>query len=109
RCSSLSPYAALFRSSHDSCTPNGLSEDSIADQISLYYFSDVPRLMKILNSRTHQVGDTAAADEATAKRKDLNLRENALILAQSDVNNLQRKLEALREQMRQSEKHEAFL
>jgi hypothetical protein len=72
------------------------------DQVSLYYFTDVPRLMHALNDRTQLVGGIADAQaQADAKRTALVKAELDLADAQAVVNRYQKQLLDLKEQQRQ--------
>jgi hypothetical protein len=74
-----------------------------ADQVSLFYFSDVPRLMQILNPATYEIGGiSTAAEEAAKQRKELTTAELDLGDAQIAVSNAQTRLVALREELRQA-------
>lgn len=76
----------------------------IADQIRLYYFTDVERLVQILNSAvTKEGGVSEAADKAAAARKDLLNADLTLSDAQADVNKYQNQLLNLKEQLRQAQ------
>ncbi|MDX6498485.1 MAG: hypothetical protein QOG23_1745 [Blastocatellia bacterium] len=75
-----------------------------ADQVSLFYFSDVPRLMQILNPETYEVGGIrSASEEAASQRRSLTNAELDLADAQSEVNAAQQRVVALREELRQSQ------
>lgn len=77
--------------------------DFVGDQVSLFYFSDVPRLMQILNPDTREEGGIrGAADEAARERRALTSAELELADAQSVVNRYQVRLETLREELRQA-------
>lgn len=77
--------------------------DFEADQISLFYFTDVPRLMQVLNPAMYEVGGVvglrARAEEA---RRGLNEADIRLADAQAEVNTYQRRLEQLQEELRQA-------
>ena len=74
-----------------------------ADQVSLFYFSDVPRLMQILNPATYEIGGiSTAAEEAAKQRKELTTAELDLGDAQIAVSNAQTRLVALREELREA-------
>jgi hypothetical protein len=86
----------------------GSFENFEADQVSLFYFTDVRRLMYALNPSTFEMGGEADARERAAQaRRDLAEAELSLAEAQGQVNGNQRRLEELREEQRQS--HAQFL
>src|SRR5215470_18686341 len=87
----------------------GQDEDSVSKRVSLYYFSDVPRLMKILNGKTRKVVDREFTDEARKQHDSLAQEEANLINAQVEVNRLQTELLSLKEKLRQSQANVAFL
>jgi hypothetical protein len=73
-------------------------------QVSLFYFTDVPRLMQILNPSTYEVGGLKGASEQAAnERRKLSEAELALVDAQGDVNTAQTRVVALRERLRQTQ------
>lgn len=81
----------------------GSFENFQADQVSLYYFTDVRRLMQALNPTTFEMGGHADARELAAQaRRDLAAVELTLAESQGRVNTLQRRLEELKEEQRQS-------
>jgi len=83
-----------------------LNTDSVADQISLYYFNDVSRLMSLLNPKTRKVrADPKAVQEGKAKQRALLQAELELTKQQSEVNRLQADLQEKLERFRQSEAH----
>ena len=72
------------------------------DQVSLYYFTDVKRLMFALNPAVREIGGVAEAQEqATAQRKKLTEYEFELADAQASVNRYQKQVLDLQEQQRQ--------
>jgi hypothetical protein len=72
-----------------------------ADQISLFYFTDIPRLMQMLNSDSFENGGIkTASEEAAARRRELTNADLDLADAQSTVSTLQTKVQRLREQLR---------
>src|SRR5215213_221426 len=74
-----------------------------ADQVSLFYFTDIPRLMQMLNSETHEVGGIrTASEEAAGRRRELTNTELDLADAQSAVNSAQQRVVVLREELRQA-------
>lgn len=74
-----------------------------ADQVSLFYFTDIPRLMVMLNSDSFETGGIrTAAEEAASRRRELTNTELDLADAQTAVNAAQQRLEALREELRQA-------
>jgi len=76
----------------------------VADSIRLYYFTDVPRLIEILNPDVVQEGGVSeAADKAAAARKDLLNADLSLSDAQAEVNKYQNQLLNLKEQLRQAQ------
>lgn len=86
----------------------GSFENFEADQVSLFYFTDVKRLMYTLNPATFEMGGEADARERAAQaRRDLAEAELSLAEAQGQVNGNQRRLEDLREEQRQA--HAQFL
>ncbi len=81
----------------------GSFEKFEADQVSLFYFTDVPRLMQALNPATFEHGGIRDARErAEQVRRDLAESELTLANAQGSVNTHQRRLEDLREELRQA-------
>ncbi len=75
-----------------------------ADQVSLYYFTDIPRLMYALNEKVQTVGGAAdAAAKAAQQRADLAKSESDLGDAQAEVNRYQRQTLELEEQQRQEQ------
>lgn len=83
-------------------------ENFDADQVSLFYFTDVRRLMQALNSSAYEVGGVAdARARAEDARRELAQSELALAEAQGQVNTHQRRLDRLREEKRQA--HAEFL
>lgn len=84
-------------------TIGGNFENFQADQVSLFYFTDVPRLMQALNSSTFEVGGAAdARARAEQARRELAEAELTLAEAQGQVNAHQRRLRDLTEEQRQS-------
>ena len=85
---------------------DGLTGDASqfeADQVSLYYFTDVERIMKMLNSATYQIGGIQGAQERAAlERQRLTATELDLAAAVDQVNTAQRRLVTLEEELRQS-------
>ncbi|HWF89488.1 MAG TPA: hypothetical protein VN659_11670 [Pyrinomonadaceae bacterium] len=74
-----------------------------ADQVSLFYFTDVPRLMRMLNSESYEVGGIrTASEEAASRRRELTNADLDLADAQSAVNAAQQRLLVLREELRQA-------
>lgn len=74
-----------------------------ADQISLFYFTDIPRLMQMLNSESHEVGGIrTATEEAASRRRELTNADLDLADAQSAVNAAQQRVVVLREELRQA-------
>ena len=81
----------------------GTFAEFVEDQISLYYFTDVPRLMRILNSATYEVGGIQnAREQAAEQRRKLTEAELALSDAQAETNSQQRRKAELEEELRQS-------
>lgn len=81
----------------------GDAADFIADQVSLYYFSDVPRIMRILNAATYQVGGVQGARaQAALERRRLTETELDLAEAQAKVSAAQRSVSILQEELRQT-------
>jgi hypothetical protein len=73
-----------------------------SSQVSLFYFSDVPRLMQALNSNVRTIGGVAEAQQiATDQRKALAQAELDLADAQATVNKFQKQVLDLQEQQRQ--------
>jgi hypothetical protein len=71
-------------------------------QVSLFYFSDVSRLMEALNSNVRTIGGVAEAQQiATDQRKALAQAELDLADAQATVNKFQKQVLDLQEQQRQ--------
>ena len=85
---------------------DGLTGDASqfeADQVSLYYFSDVERIMKMLNPATYQIGGIKGAQERAAlERQRLTGTELDLAAAVDQVNTAQRRVVTLEEELRQS-------
>lgn len=85
---------------------DGLTGDAsefIADQVSLYYFTDVERIMKMLNNATYEVGGIKGARERAAlERQRLTATELDLAAAVDQVNTAQRRVVTLEEELRQS-------
>ena len=76
--------------------------DFETDQVSLYYFSDIPRLMYALNDRFQTMGGVAEAKaQADAQRTALTQTELDLADAQATVNRYQKQVLDLQEQQRQ--------
>ena len=74
------------------------------DQVSLYYFTDVPRLMYVLNENIRTVGGIPEAQaNAAAQRKALSQTEFELADAQATVNRYQKEVLDLQEQQRQAQ------
>ena len=74
------------------------------DQVSLYYFTDVQRLMYALNEGFQTMGGVAEAqEEAKAQRKALTQTELELADAQATVNRYQKQVLDLQEQQRQAQ------
>ena len=79
-------------------------ENAEADQVSLYYFTDVPRLMQVLNGSVQAIGGAADAQaKAAAQRTALMGAELELTDAQSNVDRYQKQVLDLQEQQRQSQ------
>jgi hypothetical protein len=77
--------------------------DFETDQVSLYYFSDIPRLMYALNERFQTMGGVAEAKaQADAQRTALTQTELDLADAQATVNRYQKQVLDLQEQQRQA-------
>ena len=75
--------------------------DFETDQVSLYYFSDIPRLMYALNERFQTMGGVAEARaQADAQRTALTQAELDLADAQATVNRYQKQVLDLQEQQR---------
>jgi hypothetical protein len=80
----------------------GDMQDFDTDQVSLYYFTDVSRLMYALNESTQTVGGVADAQaKAAAQRTTLMQAELDLADAQATVNQYQKQVLDLEEQQRQ--------
>lgn len=74
-----------------------------ADQVSLFYFTDIPRLMQMLNSDSFENGGIrTASEEAAARRRELTNADLDLADAQSAVNAAQQRVVTLREELRQA-------
>ena len=82
---------------------DGLTGDAsefIADQVSLYYFSDVERIMKMLNSATYEVGGIKGARERAAlERQKLMTTELDLAAALDEVNKAQTRVLTLQKEL----------
>ena len=77
--------------------------DFETDQVSLYYFSDIPRLMYALNDRFQTMGGvTEAKAQADAQRTALTQTELDLADAEATVNRYQKQVLDLQEQQRQA-------
>ena len=77
--------------------------DFETDQVSLYYFSDVARLMYALNDRFQNMGGVAEAKaQADAQRTALTQTELDLADAQATVNRYQKQVLDLQEEQRQA-------
>lgn len=71
--------------------------------VSLYYFTDVPRLMQILNPATYEIGGIKGLrEQAAEQRRKLTEAELSLADAQAEVSISQRRVEELQEELRQS-------
>ena len=85
---------------------DGLTGDASqfeADQVSLYYNTDVVRIMKMLNNATYEVGGVKGAQERAAlERQRLTATELDLEAAVDQVNTAQRRVVTLEEELRQS-------
>jgi hypothetical protein len=82
---------------------SGNSEDFDADQVSLYYFTDIPRLMYALNENVQQIGGVADAQAKAADQRAILLKaELDLAEEQASVNRYQRDTLDLQEQQRQT-------
>lgn len=76
----------------------------VSDQISLYYFPDVERIMKVLNSgTTSNVRDPQARSKATDARTALTRADLDVIDARTEVSNAQRRLQEIQEEQRQAQ------
>jgi hypothetical protein len=74
-----------------------------ADQVSLFYFTDIPRLMAMLNPDSFETGGIrTAVEEAASRRRELTNAELDLADAQTAVNAAQQRVEVLREELRQA-------
>jgi hypothetical protein len=81
----------------------GSFEKFEADQVSLFYFTDVPRLMQALNPATYESGGIRDARErAEQARHDLAEAEISLGSAQGAVSTNQRRVEEITEELRQA-------
>ena len=101
----LQKWANVLRASisrvHDALA--GDFNNSDADQVSLYYFTDVPRLMYALNENVQTVGGVADAQaKAADQRNALIQSELELADAQATVNRYQKQVLDLQEQQRQA-------
>ncbi|HEV2706274.1 MAG TPA: hypothetical protein VGV59_10145 [Pyrinomonadaceae bacterium] len=75
-----------------------------ADRVSLFYFTDVPRLMQVLNPATYEVGGVKGLrEQAQAARRSLQEADILFAEAQAEVNTFQTRLRQLREEQRQAE------
>ncbi|HEU4510651.1 MAG TPA: hypothetical protein VFR78_20645 [Pyrinomonadaceae bacterium] len=85
---------------------DGLTGDAsrfVADQVSLYYFTDVERIMKMLNKATYEIGGVKDARErASLERQRLTTTELDLAEAAAQVSKAQQSVKALEEELRQS-------
>jgi hypothetical protein len=74
-----------------------------ADQQQLFYFTDVPRLMQMLNPGAYEIGGIQGAQEqAAVQRHKLAQAELDLAAAQADVNTYQTRLMQLPEELKQA-------
>ena len=79
-------------------------ENAEADQVSLYYFTDIPRLMQVLNESVQTIGGVSDAQaKAAAQRTALTQAELDLGDAQATVNRYQKQVLDLQEQQRQAQ------
>ena len=82
----------------------GDAEKFETDQVSLYYFTDVNRLMHALNENVQTLGGVAEAQaNAAAQRTALTEAELELADAQASVNRYQKQVLDLQEQQRQAQ------
>jgi hypothetical protein len=82
----------------------GDAEKFETDQVSLYYFTDVNRLMHALNESVQTLGGVAEAQaNAAAQRTALTQAELELTDAQATVNRFQKEVLDLQEQQRQAQ------
>ncbi len=85
---------------------DGLTGDAsefVADKVSLYYFTEVERIMKMLNNATYEIGGIKGAQERAAlERQKLTSIELDLAAALDAVNTAQRRVQVLEEELRQS-------
>ena len=75
----------------------------VTDQISLYYFSDVPRLMRVLNPAARPINSAEALrlqGEVKATRRRLDDADLARMTAQNQINDLQVRVRKMREDLR---------
>jgi hypothetical protein len=73
-----------------------------SDQISLYYFDDVSRLIRVLNPDAKSIGDTSAQTAANAARASLNTASQALANARANTQDLRAVLAKRTEDLRQT-------
>ncbi len=74
-----------------------------ADQQQLFYFTDVPRLMQMLNPGAYEIGGIKGAQEqAAAQHQKLAQAELELAAAQAEVNSYQTRLMQLPEELKQA-------
>lgn len=79
----------------------GDASDFVADKISLFYYTDVPRIMKMLNSATFQVGGIkGASEQAALERRRLLEVESDLAEVVNKVSADQRRVLVLEEELR---------
>jgi hypothetical protein len=70
---------------------SGNAEDFDADQVSLYYFTDIPRLIYALNEGVQTIGGAADAQAKAAEQRSILLKaELDLAEQQANVNRYQR-------------------
>ena len=85
---------------------DGLTGDAsefVADKVSLYYFTEVERIMKMLNNATYEIGGIKGAQERAAlERQKLLTIELDLAAALDAVNTAQGRVQALEEELRES-------
>ncbi|HTG92283.1 MAG TPA: hypothetical protein VL866_06840 [Pyrinomonadaceae bacterium] len=87
---------------------DGLTGDAsefIADQVSLYYFTDVERIMRMLNSATSEIGGIKGARERAAlERQKLTTTELDLAAALDAVNAAQQRVNTLQKELDESKR-----
>ncbi len=84
--------------------PAGDMTNFTTEFIPLYYFTDIPNLMKALNPAMYEIRDVGGLrDQSERLRRDLNEADILLPDAQAEVSDLNTRLKNLREELRVAE------